>query len=425
MNRVFKLNIVLLITIANSILLPNASANPLSLTELLEIADAKSPEIKGAYGAKKLAEAYQEGTQNLLPTNPEIELAVGGRSLQSDMGVEVQIGLQQEFEIAGQTSLRRTYATKKVQQTEAELAEARWRVHVEVHRLYVDILLAEERVLQAERFVTHALAVRDVVLKQIEVGEDSPLSLLVAEADLARTREMEVAARQAAESFRVQLATTIGWEEAELPEVHGEVPSVMKAPEVDELLRHLDSSHPTMRVREEAWSASQTQLELENRVLWPNPRLGISYARESALLPDDVSHIWMLNLAIEIPTWNRNEEGRARAQAEIDIAHQERVATRLKLQTEIREKVNSLNAAARRVAIYEEGVIPQLEKNLSLLQRAWDLGEVDIHQVSQMRESLLQASAQHMNALVTYFDTAAALEGLAGREIWPDSEDEK
>src|SRR5690606_38686026 len=142
-----------------------------------------------------------------------------------------------EFEIAGQTSLRRTYATKKVQQTEAKLAEARWRVHVEVHSLYVDSLLAEERVIQAERFVAHALAVRDVVLKQIEVGEDSPLSLLVAEADLARTREMEVAARQDAESFRVQLATTIGWEEAELPEVHGEVPSVMKAPEVDELLR--------------------------------------------------------------------------------------------------------------------------------------------------------------------------------------------
>ena len=78
-----------------------------------------------------------------------------------------------------------------------------------------------------------------------------------------------------------------------------------------------------------------------------------------------------------------------------------------------------MNSAAERVALYETDIMPQLEENLALLERAYELGEVDIHQVSQTREQLLTATGRYIEARVTYYEAAAELEGLVGAEIWP------
>ncbi|QED28021.1 TolC family protein [Microvenator marinus] len=417
------IKIWLVITIVNSIFVSSASAEALSLPELLSFAHSNSPYIKRAEGEVGLARAQKLGAENSLQKNPELSISAGGRTLPRGTGLEFEVGLQQEFEIGGKATLRRKLAARHISRSQAELAESQWKVHVEVHRLYVDILLARKRIEQAERFVSYALSVRDIVRKQIDVGEESPLALLVAEADLARARELEVGARQLEDSLRVQLATTMGWESSDLPTISGNLPEVRPAPAVDELIASMSENHPSVRASNEALDASRTKLEFEERALWPDPTLGVSYAREAAAAPEDPAHIWMLSLSVPLPSFNLNEEGRAMAAAELEIANQEQMATHLKLKAELREKVSALNAAVERVAIYEAGVIPQIEKNLSLLQRSWDLGEVDIHQVSQMRERLLEASDQHMDALTAYYETAAELEGLAGQELWIVSED--
>jgi len=45
-----------------------------------------------------------------------------------------------------------------------------------------------------------------------------------------------------------------------------------------------------------------------------------------------------------------------------------------------------------------------------------------VHQVSQTRERLLTATGQYIDARITYYETAATLEGLVGTELWPETE---
>src|SRR5690606_21011185 len=306
--------------------------------------------------------------------------------------------------------------------SEAAVNEVRWSVHVEVHRLFVDILLVRERLEQAERFVAFAQSMRDIAARQVEAGESSPLILLVADADLAQTREAVIEARQAGESLEARLAAVIGWPEATLPDVQGSLPEVRQAPDVNSLLALMAEHHPSLRTRELAVVAGRSRLALEDREAWPEPTVGLSYGREAAPGPEAEADVWLFNLTFPIPLWRTNQDGRARAEAELVVADREREATATRLRGDLLQAAIALNAAVDRVALYETGVVPQLEENLVLLQRSNALVEVDVHQVSQTRARPLTATGQYIDARITYPETAATLEGLVGTELWPAQE---
>jgi cobalt-zinc-cadmium efflux system outer membrane protein len=180
--------------------------------------------------------------------------------------------------------------------------------------------------------------------------------------------------------------------------------------------------HPSLRTRELAVVAGRSRLALEDREAWPEPTVGLSYGREAAPGPEAEADVWLFNLTFPIPLWRTNQDGRARAEAELVVADREREATATRLRGDLLQAAIALNAAVDRVALYETGVVPQLEENLVLLQRAYELGEVDVHQVSQTRERLLTATGQYIDARITYHETAATLEGLVGTELWPAQE---
>lgn len=400
----------------------SSSISTLTLEQLLVYADSHSPVIQTARAQRNLAEAEIIGANIVFPANPQLSFGAGGRTIDNATGFEFEVAVQQKFEFAGEPGLRLDAAEDLQQLSEAVVNEVRWSVHVEVHRLFVDILLVRERLAQAERFVAFAQSMRDIAAQQVEAGESSPLILLVADADLAQTREAIIEAQQAKDSLTARLAAVVGWPEAPLPDVHGTLPEVRQAPNVETLLEMMAEHHPSLRTRELAVVAGQSQLALEEREAWPEPAVGFSYGREAAPGPGAEADIWLFNLTFPIPLWRTNQQGRARAEAELLITDKEREATATRLRGELIQASIALNAAVERVALYETGVVPQLEANLSLLQRAYELGEVDVHQVSQTRERLLTATGQYIDARITYYETAATLEGLVGTELWSETE---
>ncbi|MFN3200008.1 MAG: TolC family protein [Bradymonadia bacterium] len=394
----------------------------LTLEQALIYADSHSPVIQTAWARVGLAKAGVIGANIVLPANPQFSFGVGRRTVENATGFEFEVAVQQQLEIAGEPGLRLDAAEDQQRLSEAAVNEIRWSVHVEVHRLFVDILLVRERLAQAERFVAFAQSMRNIAAQQVKAGESSPLILLVADADLAQTREAVIEAQQTGESLTARLAAVIGWPETTLPEVQGTLPGVRPAADTDALLVLMAENHPSLRTRELAVVAGQSRLSLEDREAWPEPTVGFSYSREAAPGPEGEADIWLFNLTFPIPVWRTNQDGRALAEAKLVVAGRERKATAAKLRGELLQAAIALNAAVERVALYETDVVPQLEANLSLLQRAYELGEVDVHQVSQTRERLLTATGQYIDARITYHETAATLEGLVGTELWPDKE---
>lgn len=400
-----------------------STAKSLTLDQLLAYADARAPSVQVARARVGLADAQLRGAEIRFPANPQVSLGAGGRSTSTGTGFEFEAAINQQLELAGEQGARIRAAKEDQRLAQALVNEVRWSTHVEVHRLFVGILLARERVSQAERFVTFAESMRQIAASQIEAGESSPLILLVADSDLAQTRAALVTAQQVGQALEARLAAVVGWPDAALPTLEGTLPEVRSAPNIKALLELMVSHHPSLRTREIAVAASRRRLELEQRDGTPEPSVGLSYTREASPGAGNAEHIWMLNLSVPIAMWRTNQEGRARAEAELRIADRERTANVIGLRGELMQATSALDAAARRVSLYRTGVVEQLERNLTLLERAYELGEVDIHQVSQTRERLLTATGQYIDARITYYETTAILEGLIGTEIWTKTTD--
>ncbi len=400
-----------------------AQAGPITLDALLVYADAHAPVIRTAQAKAGLAKAQEVDAEILFPANPQLSVSAGTRTLTNTLGFEFEASIQQQLEIAGEVQARRLAAQDQKKLAEAVVNHVRWSVHVEVHRLFVNLLLAKERLRQAKRFITFSEAMRTIAARQVEAGESSPLILLVADADLAQTQEAVMQARLLVSTLRTRLTAVVGWPQPSLPTLEGKLTKIQAAPKVELLLEQMQQQHPILRWRELDVVAKHSKRTLEDREAWPKPTLGLSYSQEAADRPEETANIWLLSLSAPIPMWRTNQGARARAEANLYVADRQREETMIQLKSQLIQASNALNTAAQRVLLYEQDVVPQLEQNLVLLQRAYELGEVDVHQVSQTRARLLRATSQYLDARVTYHQTAATLEGLVGTEIWNKAED--
>lgn len=407
-----------------TILVPRApgSVAEISLAKLLAYADDHAPVIRTAVARVGRADADVVGADIALPANPELSLAAGQVWAGGASGLNLDVSLTQSLEVAGEPGLRVAAARADRQLALASVDEVRWAVHVDVHRLYVALLLAQERRQLAERFVSFSKALRDTAQRQVAAGESSPLVRLVADTDLAQTRAALIEIARFEQATRAELVALIGWTDDALPAMAGALPPIRRAPEPEALLALMMAHHPSVRVRAVATDALKARRTLAEREAWPEPTVGVNYQHQASPGPTGgaPADMWLLSLSVPLPVWRTAQGERARAEADVAVAERHRDETVVRLRGALLQAALALNAAADRVALYETDVVPQLEQNLNLLQRAYTLGEADVHQVSQTRERLLNATAQYLDARITYFKTAAILEGLVGTELWAE-----
>ena len=76
-----------------------------------------------------------------------------------------------------------------------------------------------------------------------------------------------------------------------------------------------------------------------------------------------------------------------------------------------------MRAAAERVAVYGAEILPSFERNLQMLDRAFELGEIDILQVSVAAERFLQTQSDALDARADYHLALARLEQTVGTNL--------
>lgn len=386
----------------------------LSLEHMLSYADTHAPSLHQARASADLARADVVEADIRLPANPQFNVAGGGRTVAGESGFEFKTSLQQRVEVSGESQARRDAAQSKTQLGAARVEEIRWALHMDVQRLYIETLLVQERRGQAERFEAFSMSLRDIAQKQVEVGESSPMVILVADTDLAQTREVLIEVRRHERALQARLASLIGWPDATLPPLQGVLNDVCEPPDVDTLLSLMATHHPSLHTRTSAIRAQEHQLALAEREARPEPTVGLFYGREAAPGASPEAHIWLVNLSTPLALWRTNQAGQVKAQVELEIARRQHDAQVIALRGQLTEALIELDAGLERVALYEQSIIPQVEQNLALLQRSYELGEIDVHQVSQTRERLLTVTGQYIDARSSYHTAVVTLEALIG-----------
>src|SRR5690606_28032775 len=105
----------------------------------------------------------------------------------------------------------------------AELDEARWEVHRDVHAAFHRALVARERLAAAERLLAFQQRLLDITRRRLQAGDVSPLAVRLAEGELSQARVARIAAEQRCLRARLQLGALAGWPASHPPEPAGEL----------------------------------------------------------------------------------------------------------------------------------------------------------------------------------------------------------
>lgn len=394
---------------------PIAGDGP-SLDAVLEWAGEHAPLVRVANGELSAAQAQREGAVLRVPGNPVFGFGVGGRTTSGTTRPEVTASIQQPFWINGSRSARLSVSDAIEALASAEKDVVLWQVHVETHRLYVKAQVARQRVVRARAMVEHARAHQQISERKVELGEEAPPSLLITESNYARAQALLIEAQRMEEGVRIELAGWIGWPESVIQPVPVDHLPLLDLPDADALLEQMAQSHPSLSARRAAVAAAESQVELSHAARTPIPSIGAQYSLENE--PGGESHVWRFTAEVPIPIARRNQEDRARAAAQAEIEAAQLEVTSRRLRTELLSTLASLGRYQAEVALYEASVMPRLNENLTLLLRAFQLGEIDIHEVAAVHEQALDSISEYLTALERYYDAAAMLEGLVGTEIW-------
>lgn len=396
----------------------------LSLDLLFAYADTHAPAVHTAIAQAQWSHASQTAASFTFPKNPTLAIGAGARVVQGVPGFDYEVALSQTLEVFGEQRARRQTADLEVELAQSIVEETRWLTHVEVHRLVWLLLVTREQHDQAEMVVEFSTTLADLAQAQVETGESSALDVLVAKAELAQAKTQLLHITQQQEVLQTRLAAIIGWPLASpLPSIDATLPPPHKPLGLETLLELLASHHPSLHRRELGIEAQRARLDLARREAHPKPSIGVSLERESApgnpsSTPSQTAHVGMLTWSLPLMLWRRNQEAIVRAEASVLVARREHTQTLTSLESELRVASVAVEASRATLELYTRDIIPQLRTHFELLERAYELGEVDIHQVSQTRERLLETMTQYGQARLTYFERAATLEGLVGTEVW-------
>lgn len=397
-----------------------SSGREISLDEALAYADANSPVVSVARSTRSLAEATRVAASVLLPTNPELSAALGPRFGLSGTGVDADVSLMQQIQVAGERRARMRAADRNAELTEAEIDQMRWAIHCDVHAAFHRALIERERARLAERVVAFQEDVLRVVRSQIAVGETAPLTLRLAEAEVAQARQVLVAANQDYLAARIRLGLLAGWPASTPPTPAGDAEAPREPPDLDALIAIAEETLPSIRTAQARIQLAEARVTVANREAAPRPSVGVQYRREGNPTAEGHYDIVLGALSIPIPLFQRNQGARAQARAEVIVAEAELDATRRLLAGQIAEARSQVSAAAQRALSYQTEIVPRFEENLTLLRRSFELGEIDILALSTGRERFLRMQSDALLSRVDYFVSVAGLERAVGAELWPD-----
>jgi outer membrane protein, heavy metal efflux system len=396
-----------------------------SLDGILAYADAHSPVLAVARSTRARAHAAHEAASPWSPHNPELTVAAGPRFSGGDTGVDLEASLTQRLEIAGERGLRIEAADRLAERTEAEIEQIRWSVHCDVHAVFHETLVARERTQLAERMLTFQQELLRVVESQVSAGEAPPLTLRLAQAEVAQARQAAVAAAQVHRVARLRLAQLSGWPLDPPPNPSGALDAPRDPPPLAELIATARRQLPLLLTKVAAVREAQARALAADRDSWVEPAVGVQYSREAATGGDQAKDILLGVVSLPLPLAQRNQAGRASSRADAQVARAELDAAHALLAGSIAEVHSQAAAAAERVRSYGSEVLPKIEESLNLLRRAFELGEIDLLELSIGRERFLRIQNDALAAHLDYFVAIAGLERAVGVDLWRDEHHEQ
>lgn len=351
---------------------------------------SENPEIQSLTASVDAASGVLEADRRLLRHNPVVDGAVGPRRGPSEDTVDWSVGLSQAFEIAGQRGDRITLREAELAATRARLEAHRVALAAEVRQAFGAALAAQQRqeiAREATRLAKDALAAAN---ERWAAGAGTKLEVNTARVELGRTmREASVAEQQwAGAQGRLALLIAAPADGSLRPtgRLGGHLTNSAEA-----LAQEAQERRDLVAARRQLETAKAAS-DLAAAEGIPDIAIGASYRHEEG------DRIIQGSLAVALPLFDRNQEGKARASAQVRQAAAELSALERQVEAEIRLALARYDSARATFDAFGQDAVEALTQNLEMVNEAYRAGKIDFLQFLLVRRETLASQLAWIDA---------------------------
>jgi cobalt-zinc-cadmium efflux system outer membrane protein len=383
-----------------------------TLEEVQKMASKANPTLRQAEAEIRAAKARQQ--QSGLYPNPTV--AYAGDEIRSGAGGGGKQGffVRQTIVTGGKLGLSREVLGKDVKLAEIEAEEQKIRVQSAVKMAFLRVLAAQE-LLYARRDI--AMIAQDSVETQRRLrntGQADETEVLEAEVEAQR---MRMKARMQENTLREEwrsLAAVIGQADLPLTTVAGDLESGWPEVNEEEVVENIAKDSPAVRIAEVAEARAQTLLSRAQRESMPDVQVrgGMEYNHE-LLGSTPFAKGWegIVEAAVQLPLFNRNQGNVEAARADIDRAGKEKKRIALMLRERAASAVDQYANARLMAMEYRDEMLPRGKKAYGLMVEKYGQMLASYPRVLDAQRKLYEMQVEYIATLESVWTSGIALQG--------------
>lgn len=372
--------------------LARADSGPaeVSVEAAIRVALERNAGVREADADVAAARARLGGARIVLPENPEVELAIGPRTHVGERSTDLELGLSQQVEIAGQRGVRTRAAEAALTAAEARRETVRARIAADVQESFGNALAARARVALAAEAVELARRAHGAARERFGTGASSRLDLNAAAVERSRAERELLRLEQETVAAVSALKLLVGEEVAPAGDLERWMSRAQPPPKAG---TRPEGERPQVLAARRELDAARAERDLAGRSVVPNLRLGAVYAREEG------AEIVQGTVGFAIPLFRRNQQERGVAAAQVSRAEAGLAAATLRASEEQKLAVARLAVARRNVAAFSEGALAAARDNAALATEGYEAGKLGFLELLVARRDALATREAYIEAL--------------------------
>ena len=372
-----------------------AAVPPLRLSALLEDARQRNPQLRAAVAEARAAASSVSPAGAL--DDPKLMVQYWNGPVDFSV-VPIMVQLTQTFPLGERLSARSDAAAADARMAQAEAFARGQDVERDVTRAFVDLYVAERTLLIHDEMLGTLRSLTSVAAVRVAAGRAEVVDQLKAQAELLKEEGVHESLLAEQITARVQLASLLDREPAELAGEAEDPSAVPAVPTDEQLLTRASRDRPELHAAASATQAAEARVRVASATGIPDITPLVAYMHTFNMPPQN--NFLFLGLEINLPIWRGKkidpsvDAARARVEATQALAD----ALRDRIRAEVLSAAAQLRSEERQVEI-QRRLVPLSRQALESAMSAYSAGRIGLLTVlDSEREALMRRVdlAQHL-----------------------------
>ena len=288
-------------------------------------------------------------------------------------------------------------------------------LYLDLRRIYGELVLARQRTVSRRQLLEAAERSAASARRLVDAGQGTAIDVALFELEKGRAQAQLLEAQAFETDTTAALATIVGVHESLFEQLPGtalpDLPQLSLA--LDEAKSLLLDNHPELARLRARYEEAEAALRLEVAKQYPDIRIGPSVGGEAGERMTTLG----LTLGIDLPVFDRNQQGIAEAEGRREEARTRYVSEATRALVELERALRSLGLAMERLLLLRGTVLPQARRSIDLARQSLAAGAGDALRLLDTERSYRRFLIQVIEAEVAARSAWTRLEHAVGKPL--------